>query len=143
HWYGFWDYGDVMHSYDADRHVWRYDVGGYAWDNSELSTDLWLWYHYLRSGDASAFRFAEAMTRHPGAADTYHLGQCKGLGTRHDALRLPASGRPRSGGTGCATGRPRSLPLAPCWRWGPPGGSRSFTGRREHNWCSTRSRGGR
>src|SRR5690625_7177360 len=26
HWYGFWDYGDVMHSYDADRHVWRYDV---------------------------------------------------------------------------------------------------------------------
>ncbi|MGO3210386.1 MAG: exo-rhamnogalacturonan lyase family protein, partial [Brachybacterium sp.] len=35
-WYGFWDYGDVMHTYDADRHAWRYDVGGYAWDNSEL-----------------------------------------------------------------------------------------------------------
>ena len=43
-WYGFWDYGDVMHTYDHDRHVWRYDVGGYAWDNSELSPDLWLWY---------------------------------------------------------------------------------------------------
>src|SRR6185312_14486157 len=28
-WYGFWNYGDVMHSYDADRHVWRYDVGGF------------------------------------------------------------------------------------------------------------------
>ena len=26
------------------RHVWRYDVGGFAWDNSELGTDLWLWY---------------------------------------------------------------------------------------------------
>ncbi len=28
-WYGFWDYGDVMHSYDNERHVWRYDLG---WD---------------------------------------------------------------------------------------------------------------
>src|SRR5262245_44381182 len=26
-WYGFWDYGDVMHSYDSARHQWRYDVG--------------------------------------------------------------------------------------------------------------------
>jgi hypothetical protein len=39
-WYGFWNYGDVMHTYDADRHTWRYDIGGYAWDNSELSTDI-------------------------------------------------------------------------------------------------------
>jgi uncharacterized protein YqiB (DUF1249 family) len=45
-WYGFWNYGDVMHSYDVDRHVWRYDIGGFAWDNSELSTDLWLWLSY-------------------------------------------------------------------------------------------------
>jgi hypothetical protein len=85
-WYGFWDYGDVMHSYDADRHQWRYDVGGYAWDNSELSTDMWLWYHYLRTGDATAFRYAEAMTRHTGEVDVYHLGQWKGLGTRHSVL---------------------------------------------------------
>jgi hypothetical protein len=33
----FLDYGDFMHTYDPDRHTWRYDVGGYAWDNSELS----------------------------------------------------------------------------------------------------------
>ncbi|RBM10969.1 Tat pathway signal sequence domain protein [Streptomyces sp. PT12] len=82
-WYGFWDYGDVMHDYDGTRHTWRYDVGGYAWDNSELSTDLWLWYHYLRTGDATAFRFAEAMTRHTGEVDMYHIGEWKGLGTRH------------------------------------------------------------
>ncbi|GIF41798.1 exo-rhamnogalacturonan lyase family protein [Actinoplanes xinjiangensis] len=82
-WYGFWDYGDIMHSYDPDRHVWRYDVGGYAWDNSELSTDLWLWYHYLRTGRAEAFRFAEAMTRHTGEVDVYHLGRYRDLGTRH------------------------------------------------------------
>ena len=25
-WYGFWDYGDVMHTYDPVRHCWRYDV---------------------------------------------------------------------------------------------------------------------
>src|SRR5690606_5746537 len=43
-WYGFWDFGDVMHSYDPDRHTWRYDIGGFAWANSELSPDLWLWF---------------------------------------------------------------------------------------------------
>ena len=83
-WYGFWDYGDVMHSYDADRHEWRYDVGGFAWANSELSPDLWLWYSYLRSGRADIFRFAEAMTRHTGEVDVYHLGRFKGLGSRHN-----------------------------------------------------------
>ncbi|MHB9754934.1 exo-rhamnogalacturonan lyase family protein [Streptomyces sp. BYX5S] len=82
-WYGFWDYGDVMHSYDPVRHQWRYDVGGYAWDNSELSPDLWLWFAYLRSGRADIFRFAEAMTRHTGEVDVYHLGKWAGLGTRH------------------------------------------------------------
>ncbi|BFO19947.1 Tat pathway signal sequence domain protein [Streptomyces sp. KM77-8] len=82
-WYGFWDYGDIMHTYDTVRHQWRYDVGGYAWDNSELSPDLWLWYAYLRSGRADIFRFAESMTRHTGEVDVYHLGQWAGLGTRH------------------------------------------------------------
>lgn len=82
-WYGFWNYGDVMHTYDTDRHVWRYDVGGFAWDNSELSTDLWLWYSYLRTGRADVFRMAEAMTRHTGEVDVYHVGRFKGLGTRH------------------------------------------------------------
>ncbi|MFD9280425.1 Tat pathway signal sequence domain protein [Streptomyces mirabilis] len=82
-WYGFWDYGDFMHSYDAVRHQWRYDVGGYAWDNSELSPDIWLWMAYLRSGRSDIFRFAEALTRHTGEVDVYHLGQWAGLGTRH------------------------------------------------------------
>jgi hypothetical protein len=83
HWYGFWSHGDVMHSYDTDRHQWRYDIGGYAWDNSELSTDLWFWYSALRSGRADLFRMAEAMTRHTGEVDVYHLGPWAGLGTRH------------------------------------------------------------
>jgi hypothetical protein len=83
HWTGFWDYGDIRHTYDADRHEWRYDVGGYAWDNSELSPDLWLWSAYLRSGRADIFRFAEAQVRHTSEVDTYHLGRFKGLGTRH------------------------------------------------------------
>jgi hypothetical protein len=81
-WYGFWSYGDVMHTYDSDRHMWRYDIGGYAWDNSELSTDLWLWTSYLRTGRADLFRYAEAMTRHTGEVDVYHLGPFKGFGTR-------------------------------------------------------------
>ncbi len=86
HWYGFWNYGDVMHTYDADRHVWRYDVGGFAWDNSELSTDLWIWYYFLCSGRADVFRMAEALTRHTGEVDVYHAGRFAGLGTRHGVV---------------------------------------------------------
>jgi hypothetical protein len=93
HWYGFWHYGDVMHTYDRDRHAWRYDVGGYAWDNSELSPDLWLWYAYLRSGRADIFRFAEAMTRHTGEVDVYHLGRFAGLGSRHNVVHWGCSAK--------------------------------------------------
>ncbi len=86
HWYGFWYYGNVMHRYDFDRHGWRYDVGAYAWDNSEQSTDVWLWESFLRTGRADIFRFAEAMTRHTGEVDVYHLGRFAGLGTRHGVV---------------------------------------------------------
>jgi hypothetical protein len=82
-WYGYWDYGDVMHSYDQQRHVWRYDVGGFAWDNSELSTEIWLWHYFLHSGRADAYRVAEAMTRHTSEVDVHHIGPYSPLGTRH------------------------------------------------------------
>lgn len=82
-WYGFWDHGDVQHTYDSHRHAWRYDVGGFAWDNSELSTDLWLWLYFLHTGRADVFKIAEAMTRHTGEVDVYHSGKFKGFGTRH------------------------------------------------------------
>jgi hypothetical protein len=84
HWYGFWDFGDVMHAYDPGRHVWRYDIGGFAWDNTELATDLWLWYSFLRTGRADIFRMAEAMTRHTSEVDTYHSGRFAMLGSRHN-----------------------------------------------------------
>lgn len=92
-WYGFWNYGDVMHTYDSDRHVWRYDIGGFAWDNSELSTDIWLWLHFLRSGRADVFRFAEAMTRHTGEVDVHHLGRFAPLGSRHNVLHWGCSAK--------------------------------------------------
>ena len=92
-WYGFWDYGDVMHTYDRDRHVWRYDVGGYAWDNSELSTDIWLWLYFLRTGRADVFRFAEAMTRHTGEVDVHHLGRFAPLGSRHNVMHWGCSAK--------------------------------------------------
>ncbi len=83
-WYGFWDFGDVMHAYDPVRHTWRYDIGGYAWDNTELMPNMWLWYAFLRSGEQDIFRMAEAMTRHTGEVDVYHLGRFEGLGSRHN-----------------------------------------------------------
>jgi len=93
HWYGFWHYGDVMHSYDSDRHTWRYDVGGFAWDNSELSTDLWLWYYFLHTGRTDVFRMAEAMTRHTGEVDVHHLGKFAPLGSRHNVLHWGCSAK--------------------------------------------------
>ncbi len=92
-WYGFWNYGDVMHTYDFDRHAWRYDVGGFAWDNSELATDVWLWMYFLRSGRADAFRFAEAMTRHTGEVDVHHLGKFAPLGSRHNVMHWGCSAK--------------------------------------------------
>ncbi|KAF8157140.1 hypothetical protein B0H34DRAFT_849173 [Crassisporium funariophilum] len=82
--YGFWNYGDVMHTYDQTRHNWRYDVGGYAWDNGELSSDLWLWISFLRTGRADVFRMAHAMTRHLSEVDFHHIGPFAGLGSRHN-----------------------------------------------------------
>ena len=92
-WYGFWNYGDVMHTYDFDRHEWRYDVGGFAWDNSELATDLWLWLYFLRTGRADMFRFAEAMTRHTGEVDVHHLGKFAPLGSRHNVMHWGCSAK--------------------------------------------------
>jgi hypothetical protein len=82
-----------MHTYDSDRHVWRYDVGGYAWDNSELSTDIWLWLYFLRTGRADVFRFAEAMTRHTGEVDVHHLGRFAPLGSRHNVMHWGCSAK--------------------------------------------------
>jgi hypothetical protein len=83
-WYGFWNYGDVMHAYDSVRHHWRYDIGGFAWANTELAPDMWLWYSFLRTGRADIFKMAEAMTRHTSEVDVYHLGELAGLGSRHN-----------------------------------------------------------
>ncbi|KAG9085636.1 hypothetical protein FRC06_003527, partial [Ceratobasidium sp. 370] len=70
--------------YDDTRHTWRYDVGGYAWDNAELGTDLWLWMSFLRTGRADIFRIAYAMTRHLSEVDFHHIGPFAGLGSRHN-----------------------------------------------------------
>ncbi len=84
HWYGFWNYGDVMHSYDPNRHTWKYYVGGFAWAITELGPGNWLWYSFLRTGRADIYQMAIAMSRHTAEVDVYHLGEMKGLGTRHN-----------------------------------------------------------
>ena len=87
HWYGFWQFGDFMHSYSAPRHMWHYDWGGHAWDNTELGTPLWLWYSFLRTGRADVFRLAEALTRNTSETNVYHLGDMTGLGSRHNVVK--------------------------------------------------------
>ena len=84
--YGFWDYGDIRHTYDYTRHNWLYDMGGYAWQNTELVPNLWLWFSFLRSGRPDYFEWAEAMTRHTSECDLYHLGPYKMLGSRHNVV---------------------------------------------------------
>ena len=95
-WYGFWDYGDVMHTYDPVRHCWRYDVGGFAWQNTELCNTYMNWLAFLRTGDPEIFRLARAMSRHCSEVDTYHFGELAMLGSRHNVRHW-----------GCASKEPR------------------------------------
>lgn len=83
-WYGYWNYGDFMHAYDPVRHEWRYDVGGFAWDNTELASNMWLWYSFLRTGRPDIWKMAKAMSRHTAEVDVYHIGDNAGLGSRHN-----------------------------------------------------------
>ncbi len=83
-WYGMFNYGDFMHTYDALRHQWKYDTGGYAWDNTELVPTLWLWLYFMRTGREDVFTLAEKLSRHASEVDVYHMGKYKGLGSRHN-----------------------------------------------------------
>ncbi|MDL2302670.1 hypothetical protein LJC58_10035, partial [Lachnospiraceae bacterium OttesenSCG-928-D06] len=83
-WYGLFDYGDFMHTYDPVRHCWRYDMGGFAWQNTELVPTYWLWLYFVRTGREDVFVLAEAMSRHCSEVDFYHFGPMKGIGTRHN-----------------------------------------------------------
>lgn len=105
-WYGFWDYGDIMRFYDPVRHSWRYDLGGCAWNNSEIVPNLWLWYAFLRSGRGDIFRLAEAMTRHTSEVDQYHFGEYAGLGSRHNVVHW---------GCGCKEARVSMAGLHRCY----------------------------
>ena len=53
-------------------------------DNTELASNMWLWYNFLRTGRADIWRMAEAMTRHTAEVDVYHIGPNAGLGSRHN-----------------------------------------------------------
>ena len=86
-WYGYWQFGDFMHSYSAPRHKWHYDWGGHAWANTELGTPLWLWYSFLRTGRADHFQLAEALTRNTSETNVYSLGPMAGLGSRHNVVK--------------------------------------------------------
>ncbi|KAJ7178916.1 hypothetical protein C8R46DRAFT_1323130 [Mycena filopes] len=66
------------------QHTWRYDVGGFAWDNGEIGTDLWLWMSFLRTGRSDLWRMSYAMTRHLSEVDFHHIGPFAGLGSRHN-----------------------------------------------------------
>lgn len=90
-WYGLFNYGDFMHTYDKARHCWRYDMGGYAWQNTELVPTYWLWYAFLRTGREDIYSLAEAMTRHCCEVDVYHLGEYKGIGSRHNVIHWGCS----------------------------------------------------
>ncbi|UFU03925.1 Tat pathway signal sequence domain protein [Ruania suaedae] len=86
-WYGFWHYGDIMHTYDDTRHEWRYDAGGFAWAQGELGPDQGMWYQFMRTGREDYFRFAEAMTLCVAEGAVHHDGLFAGLGSRHAVVK--------------------------------------------------------
>lgn len=104
-WYGLFDYGDIMHTYDSVRHVWKYDMGGFAWQNTELAPTYWLWLYFLRTGREDVFSMAEAMSRHCSETDIYHTGPLKGMGSRHNVRHW-----------GCPCKEPR-ISMAGHWRF--------------------------
>ena len=83
-WYGFWNYGDVMHNYDFTRHDWRYDIGGWAWNNVELAPNVLLWISFLRTGREDIWNMAVAQEKHSMEVDVHHIGQFAPLGSRHN-----------------------------------------------------------
>lgn len=83
-WYGFWNYGDIMHNFDFTRHDWRYDIGGWAWNNIELAPNVLLWTCFLRTGREDIWSMAEAMEKHSSEVDVHHIGRFAPLGTRHN-----------------------------------------------------------
>lgn len=83
-WYGFWNYGDVMHNYDFTRHDWRYDIGGWAWNNVELAPNVLLWTCFLRTGREDIWNMAEALEKHSSEVDVHHIGRFAPLGSRHN-----------------------------------------------------------
>lgn len=85
-WFGFWDFGDFMHTYDDVHNCWKYDMGGQAWQNTELVPNLWLWYGFLRSGRADFYNMAKDMTHHTSEVDVYHIGEYARLGSRHNVV---------------------------------------------------------
>ncbi len=85
-WYGLFNYGDFMHTYDKVRNKWKYDIGGYAWDNTELVPTLWLWLMFMRTGREDVFTLAEKLSRHTSEVDVYHIGKFRGLGSRHNVI---------------------------------------------------------
>ncbi|MEO6569360.1 MAG: Tat pathway signal sequence domain protein [Opitutaceae bacterium] len=87
HWYGFWTFGDYIHSYNNAQHVWYYDYGGHAWQNTELGQPLWVWYSFLRTGRSDVFHMAEALTRNTSETNVYHIGPMAGLGSRHNVVK--------------------------------------------------------
>ena len=103
-WYGLFDYGDIMHTYDSVRHIWKYDMGGFAWQNTELVPTYWLWLYFLRTGREDVFSMAEAMSRHCSETDIYHIGSLRGMGSRHNVRHW-----------GCPCKEPR-ISMAGHWR---------------------------
>lgn len=83
-WYGLYNYGDFYHTYDGVRHSWMYDIGGYAWDNTELVPTLWLWLYFMRTGRDDVYTLASNLSLHSSEVDVYHFGPLRGLGSRHN-----------------------------------------------------------
>ncbi|MBB31524.1 MAG: hypothetical protein CME25_21780 [Gemmatimonadetes bacterium] len=70
-WYGFFDWGDLLVSWDEETNDWRFH-GRWGWCNSEWDPRHGVWIQYLRTGDDRYFRLGEAMTRHSVDVDTCH-----------------------------------------------------------------------
>ena len=141
HWYGFWNFGDVMHQHDGARHEWRYDMGGYAWDNTELGTD------HVALVQVPALR-PRRRVPHGGSHDAPHQRgrHLPPRALRHARVRATTCGigaaapkrrasRRRPTAASTTTSPPTSAPATSCAKWSIP-----ITRRRRSTPCASRRR---
>ena len=92
-WYGFWDYGDVTHTYDADRHEWRYDVGGLPGTTPSSRPTCGCGTPSCAPAAPTSSAWPKRWCATPARSTSITSGASRGLGSRHNVQHWGCSAK--------------------------------------------------